>query len=211
MNRLAALISGLALLLGGCASQTELTSVALDREARGHYGRILVLSISGDQLVRKTVEDQIGATLARAGVTAVVAYPALPGELDSLGKQALRQQAEALVLAENAEAVLVASLIRDEVREEYVAPQINQVATPALHPGFGPYVGYHYDTVVTPGYFTSQREVFVQTSLFDVETGQAVWRAQSRTLNPVDLNDSVAEFSKVLVHRLQDDGMLPAH
>ncbi|MDX1457821.1 MAG: hypothetical protein R3276_09540 [Marinobacter sp.] len=197
------------LLLSGCAStQTELVSVSLDKDSPGQFSKVLVLAISGDQLVRQTVEQSLADRINGTGAETVIASQYITGDLESLGKEELRQQAQQVVLNTQADSVLVASLIRDEVREEYVAPQANQVAVPTVEPRFGPYVGYHYDTVVTPGYFTSHREVFVQTSLFDAQTGHVVWRAQSKTINPASLQQGVDDFSHIMTDRLWDDGML---
>jgi hypothetical protein len=62
--------------------------------------------------------------------------------------------------------------------------------------------------VILPGYFDKNREVFVQTSVFDASNGKAVWRAQSKTINPTDLTSSVSAFSNLLVNRLVKDGMI---
>ncbi|MDX1754553.1 MAG: hypothetical protein R3175_00670 [Marinobacter sp.] len=199
----------LALVFTGCAaSQTELLSVSLDKDSRGNFQKVLVLAISGDQLVRQTVERSLAEHISATGTATVIASQHIPGDLESLGKEELRLQAQQVMLNTRADSVLVASLIRDDVREEYVAPQTSQVAVPTLEPRFGPYVGYHYDTVVTPGYFTSHREVFVQTSLFDGNTGHVVWRAQSKTINPTSLRQGVEDFSSVMTDRLWNDGML---
>ncbi|MDC0662738.1 hypothetical protein [Marinobacter sp. SS21] len=199
----------LTLILSACASsQTELVSVSLDRDSQAHYRKVLVLVISGDQQVRRTVEQSLANRIGKTGTETVVASQYITGDLEVLGVEELRQQALQVVLKTRADSVLVASLLRDEVREEYVAPQASQVAIPTVEPRFGPYVGYHYDTVVTPGYFTSQREVFVQTSLFDVDTGHVVWRARSKTINPSSLQQGVDDFSNVMTNRLWNDGML---
>ncbi len=199
----------LTLLLSACASsQTELVSVSLDRDSPAHYRKVLILAISSDHQVRQTVERSLANRIGETGTDTVIASQYITGDLEALGLEELRQQALQVVLKTRADSVLVASLLRDEVREEYVAPQASQVAVPNVEPRFGPYVGYHFDTVVTPGYFTSQREVFVQTSLFYVDTGHVVWRAQSKTINPSSLQQGVDDFSDVMTNRLWNDGML---
>lgn len=197
----------IALLLTGCASQTELLSVSMDKENQNQFSKILVLSISGNDKVRKTLETKLADTITKNGVAAQPAFAQIPGDLTELSKAELLAKVEEVVKTTGADAVLVAMLLKNEVREQYIAPQVNQVAVPS-NMGFGPYVGYHYDTVLMPGYFSSQREVYVQTSLFDAASHDAVWRAQSKTINPSSLEKGVDDFSSVLVKRMKKDGML---
>ena len=50
----------------------------------------------------------------------------------------------------------------------------------------------------------------MQNTLFDASNEQQVWRAQSRTVDPVDIQHGVASLSRLVVERLLKDGMLEA-
>lgn len=195
--------------LAGCATpKTELTSVAMDKDSGGQFQKVLVLAITDDLLARKGVEQGLAEQISKTGTLAEPAITYIPGDLDTLDRETVRSQAEQAVTDSKADAVLTISLISDQTRDQYTPPQVNQIALPTVEPRFGPYVGYHYDTVVTPGYFTSQREVFIQSDLFDAQTTNVVWRAQSKTMNPTDLETGVEDFGGVMIDRLLNDGML---
>lgn len=209
MNFRTSFIAAAFLILGGCATTTtELVSVALDKQSAGHFNNIMIMAISDNQQVRTTVEQSLAGKISSTGTQATSASDYIPGNLTSLSKEDLRSKAEQAVQQNGADAVLVATLIDNSVREEYTPPQVNQVAIPVVEPRFGNYVGMQYDTVMMPGYFSSQQEVYVQTTLFDASTGQAVWKAQSKTINPLSLEKGVENFTNVMVPRLNSDGML---
>ena len=198
------------LLLAGCATNTELISVSMDKSSNGNFEKVFVIAVSDDDAVRKLVETSIAAEISKSGNDAIVSSKVMPGALASMKKEDLRAKAEAAVKDTNADSVFVAVLLKDEMREEYIPPHVQEMPIPTtpVYMGFGPYVGYQYDTVVTPGYFEKQRQVYVQGSMFDAKTGTPVWRAQSKTIDPTDLGTSVNEYSSVVVKRLQSDGML---
>lgn len=200
----------IATLLSGCATNTELLSVSRDKESNGAFSTVFVIAISDNEDVRSTVEQSLAARIANAGAKAVISTKVMPGQLASMSKDELRAKAEEAVKSSGADSALVAILLKDEVREDYLPPTMQQYPIPStpIYMGYGSYVGYNYDTVIVPGYFDKTREVFIQTSVFDASNGKAVWRAQSKTINPTDLTSSVSAFSNVLVTRLVEDGML---
>ncbi|MBQ0753755.1 MAG: hypothetical protein KBT87_05475 [Gammaproteobacteria bacterium] len=200
-----------ATLLSGCATtNTELLSVSRDKESSGAFSTVFVIAISDDEEVRRTVEQSLAARITNAGAMAVISTKVMPGQLASMSKGQLRAKAEDAVKRSGADSALVALVLKDDVRENYVLPTMQQHVIPStpLFMGYGAHVGYHYDTVILPGYFDKNREVFVQTSVFDASNGKAVWRAQSKTINPTDLTSSVSAFSNLLVNRLVKDGMI---
>lgn len=210
MYRLSIAITVLAsALISGCATNTELLSVSRDKESSGAFNTVFVMAISDDEEVRSTVEQSLAARIANAGAKAVISTNVMPGQLASLTKDELRAKAEEAVKNSGADSALVAILLKDEVREDYIPPTAHQVVpTTPIYMGYGPYIAYNYESVIVPGYFDKTREVYIQTSVFDASNGKAVWRAQSKTLNPTDLTSSVSAFSDVLVHRLLKDGMI---
>ncbi len=195
----------------GCAStHTELLSVSKDKDSAGNFNKVFVIAVSDNEALRSSVETIMADTLTSRGAEAVRSATLIPGAIGSMTKDELRSKAEAAVKQSGADSALVLLLLKDEVRETYVEPvaQPSPVPTAPVYMGFGPYLGYQYDTVMTPGYFEKHRQVFVQSSLYDAGDGSPVWRAQSKTVDPADLDSSVKEFSKLVASRLQQDGML---
>ncbi|SFM13161.1 hypothetical protein [Marinobacter zhejiangensis] len=209
MNIRMSLIAAAFMILAGCTTTTtDLLSVALDKQSPGQFEKIMVMAISDNEQVRTIVEQSLAGKIASTGTVALAASDYVPGHLASMDKETLHRHAEEAIRENGADAVLVTTLIDNSVRDQYTPPQVNQVAMPVVEPRFGNYVGMQYETVMMPGYFTSLQEVYIQTTLFDTATGHAVWKAQSKTINPVSLEDGVKNFSNVMVPRLESDGML---
>lgn len=200
--------------LAGCAtsSTSELVSVSRDPAmSDASYDHYYVLALASNSERRRAVEDALVSRLRDSGVTAEASYASLP-ELDLENEAALREAAEQAVRASGATGVLVGKLVSENRRTEYLAPQVEQTPVPAApyYMGFGNYVGYGYQTVITPGDVREIQEYFLQTSVYDVASAKPVWRAQSLTLNPNNLEQAVNDVADMLVRRLAGDGLLKA-
>ena len=196
-------------MLAAC-STTELLSVSKESDAAGHYQKVLVMAVSQNAQIRQIVEQSLADNLDELTVGNVVASLHMPGALDKNKPEEIRPIAEKAVKDAGADAVLVTVLLHEDVRQDYVPPRNDLVAVGNVpyFMGYGTYVGYHYETVYTPGYVTSRTDYYVQTMLFDANTGKAVWRAQSRTTDPSSLASGVSDFSDEIIGRLRQDGMI---
>ena len=130
--------------------------------------------------------------------------------LDLDNEAALREAATAAVKDSGADAVLVGKMVSEGKRTEYTPPRVEQTPVPAApyYMGFGSYVGYGYQTVIMPGEVRELREYFLQTSVYDVASEKPVWRAQSVTLNPDNLQQAVDDVADMIAQRLAQDGLL---
>jgi len=197
-------------MVAACAGvRTELLTVEADSSVRP-YANLLVLAVSDQGQVRQVVEQGLVDRLGTTGVKARAASLLMPGALDKKNPDKIRAEAEKVVAQTGVDAVLVTVLLHEDVRQEYVPPRNDVVAVGNVpyFMGYGAFVGYHYEAVHTPGYITEEKDYFVQTMLFDTNTGKSVWKAQSRTVDPGGLAAGVGSFSKAIADRLQKDGLL---
>ncbi|MBQ0752727.1 MAG: hypothetical protein KBT87_00445 [Gammaproteobacteria bacterium] len=197
-------------MMAGCASTTQLVSVEKSDDAKAPYKKVMVLAITDNGQIRQVIEQGLAAELESAGVRNVVASLSMPGGLDKDKPEAIRALAESAVKENGADAVLVVSLLSAEVREDYVPPQ-KEIAAMSVTPyymGYGAYIGYNYQTMYTPGYFVKEQAYYVQSNLFDVSTEKSVWKAQSETINPKDVQSGVLVFSQAIIGQLKADSMV---
>lgn len=200
----------LLLLMTACASNTQLLSVEKEEGTAAPYKKVLVLAVSENGQIRQVVEQGIADELSKAGIESLVASLKMPGGLDKENPDDIRAPAEKVVKESGVDSVLVAVLVQEEMRQEYEPPTREYVAVANVpyFMGYGAYVGYHYQTVYTPGYITEEQNYFVQSSLFDATNGKRVWSAQSKTMNPAGVQEGVEGFSALVVGRLLSDSML---
>lgn len=201
-------------LMAGCATTTtsELVSVSRDPDMAGKsYGKVFVMALAKIEERRRLVEDAVVARLQDKGVEAVASHT-LISTLDLGNEAALREAAVQAVKDSGADAALVGTILKEEVRTEHATPQVTQspVPTSPYFMGYGAYMGYGYQTIVTPGELVEVHEYFLQSTLYDAGNEKPVWRAQSKTLNPDNLAQAVSDVADMLADRLALDGVLSA-
>lgn len=205
------LVSLLALMTA-CATQStsQLTSVSRDPDMAGKsYSKVFVMALAKDESRRRLVEDAVVSELKEQGVEAMASWSYID-TLNLEDQDALRVAAEKAVKESGADAALVGKVVREDRRTEYGPPQVEQTPMPVspYFMGYGSYVGYGYQTIVSPGELREVNEYFLQTSLYDAASAKPVWRAQSITLNPENIEQAVADVADMLARRLMEDGVL---
>lgn len=65
-----------------------------------------------------------------------------------------------------------------------------------------------YEFVTSQGYYTDDVSVFLETKLYDVESEELAWSAQSETFDRKTAEDVMDSVIKALVIRLADSGFM---
>lgn len=173
------------------------------------FSSMFVASLSSNTTARATVENDIALTLEKQGITAYKSMDEFPPGVkkDSVTKEDIL----ASMRNRKADAILTVSLIRKETESRYV-PDAGVPYSPfQIYPYYSDFGGYytHWQPYVyTPGYYEQNKIYYIETNLYDSATEKLVWSAQSKTYNPTDLQNFSREFSKIIVAKLKEDGML---
>ena len=69
--------------------------------------------------------------------------------------------------------------------------------------GFGGYYGYAVSTVSTPGYYTTDKEYFIEAKLFDIKSDELLLSIQSTAKNPGDISKSSKEYTETLMEEIK--------
>jgi hypothetical protein len=102
------------------------------------------------------------------------------------------------------DAIITMALI-DQTSETRYVPG---TAYPMAGIGFRGYYGYYGGMAYSPGNYSEDKSYFIEIKLFDVESGDMVWSAQSQTTNPTKIESAVMEFTRIVVDRMVRDGVL---
>lgn len=108
------------------------------------------------------------------------------------------------VRGEGHDAILTIALIDEETDTRYV-PGSAAYAPVRSFRYYGSFWGYYtnlYPTVYDPGYYQEDRIYFVETNLYDVETEELIWSAQSETINPRTLENAAENLADVTVEEM---------
>ncbi len=201
--------SALALLLCSCASTSVKKTWKSPAYAGGPLTKVAVLTIDERGDVRRALENRLVAQMRKQGVSTVASYELLTLPEINQDKPAAAER----LRAAGAEAVLILKLkdLATSYRESQPAPQrYAEVIT-----GFEPGIWYDYYSVaymdMSPTYGNLKQKVYLETSLFDLQTAKCLWSGTTLTVVGETM-DRVAEADVLVakvIEAMRKDGMLP--
>lgn len=210
MKRLTIIL--IALYFAGCSSSTtQITGSWKNTDAQipAIMSTILVTALTGRTTARQAVENDIASALQKKGYKTVKSIDIMPPTFTS-GRTPDKEELLSKIGDSGADAILTVALIDEETETRYVPGSYNYAPLPRFG-YYGTFWGYYntwYPTLYDPGYYEEDKIYFIETNLYDAETEQLLWSAQSESYNPRSLPDFADEFSEVVVSQLEDDGIL---
>ena len=150
-----------------------------------------------DETSRRVIEDQLSK---RLGGSAVSSYTIVSTEMLKEGsEQALRQK----VTEGNFTHILLMRLADIEKETSYVPG-----TTTSFYGGYGRYYGYGAGMYSTPGYYTTDKNYFVETTVYTVNPDKLVWTGTTKTVNPSKLDKAVNDIADIVSEKMKKDGFL---
>lgn len=188
-----------ALFLAGCASGPEVKSVSKAPNVSDAPKNLLVLAISPKENSRSLMEAALVSRLRAAGYKAEAYGPA--PSLPWKDSDALREKVKERLQTQTADGVLTVSLVRKNRQVEHVP---NQVVFNPVVTNIGALASVTYmETMTIPDHYKESTEYILRTTLFDTDSGKAIWQMFSSTIDLTSLEQATAEFSRVTVRELQ--------
>ncbi|HEV8272973.1 MAG TPA: hypothetical protein VGQ04_16790 [Chitinophagaceae bacterium] len=158
----------------------------------GATNKTLVVAMVKDETSRRVIEDHL---TKRIGNGAVSSYTIMP----SGNEDALKQK----VTEGNFTHVLLMRLADIEKETSYVPG-----TTTGYYGGYGRYYGYGYGMYSTPGYYTTDKNYFVETTVYSVSPDKLLWTATTKTVNPGKIEKTVNEIADIVSEKMKKDGFL---
>ena len=197
-----------AISLSSCAN-TKFTKQWVSEEFDHQpYDDILVLVVADKMGNRQDAENYIVEKLGEAGIDAMPSFDILP-KTKTIDAESVDAAIDGLQL--DAVIVMFATGITEE---EYYVPARR----------FGVYAGYGYDHmhynsfysyyphafnyVYIPGYDNTHYVVTLETSLFDLNSGEMIWSGQSNTFAPESVDDVIHNITVLMIRELNKKGII---
>ncbi|MGP9834190.1 hypothetical protein [Marinobacter sp. NSM] len=204
MNSSKLVVSFLMFFLGfgafsGCSTSPEVKSITKVQGNVQSPEKVLVLAISPKELNRTAMETALVTRLNNSGFKAIEygSAPNLPWE----DPDALRETIKERLQAQTADGVLTVSLVRKNRQINYVP---NQVVFNPVTTNIGALASVTYmETMTIPKHYEESTEYILRTTLFDTESGEAIWQMFSSTIDPKSLKQATREFASLAVQELQ--------
>jgi hypothetical protein len=204
---LSLMLATLALCLSGCASSSIKQSwKSPDRQTPAR--KISVLAVDERAMVRVGLENRFVREMRRRNQDAVATR-------DLLGLQEIKDDKEAAAARlrdAGADTVLIVRLVDQATYNHQV------VTTPGLHtPSMAGYPGYSWFDCFSYAYAgapvvhsSTRRDIYLDSSLFDLTTGRRIWSALTLTSLKQDDDALVAadDLAERVVEALRKDGLI---
>jgi hypothetical protein len=189
----------LASLVIACGPSTEITKSWKDPGASVNLdsvNKILVIGLVKDETARRVVEDNLVTRLKGKGVPS---YSYLTGEMTSATNDALA----AKLKADGFDYVLIMRLADVEKETSYVPG-----TTSGYYGSYYGYYSYGMGAYSSPGYYTTDKNYFIETMVYSVPEDKLLWSSTTKTVNPSKLESSLNEIGSVISAKMRKEGFL---
>jgi outer membrane lipoprotein SlyB len=201
MNSRRAVVAVFAILLlvslAGCASTTLTGSWADPKYTSGEFKKIMVVGVAKREAVRNIFEDAFVTRLREHSSDGIQSRTL------GLGDGQIDKETLAAKLTElGCDGVLVTRFIDQKTEQTYYPP--SGYAVPSAY--YGGYYGYYsgaYAMAYSPGYTVESTTVSLETTLYDVRTGELVWTGLTDTIVSDDVTSQANELINILVREMQ--------
>ncbi len=199
------------LFLFSCSGSKQLSGVWINTEKmKGKsYRSIFLMAQTRDIQARQSVENALAAKAADKGYLAVKSIDVLTPSLSDTAlpsHTAIEQAAR----SSNCDAVFVVTLLNKEESVRYVPGAA--VYSPAPYYSWnGNFYGYYNHwtpTVSHPGYYTKEKNYFLQSNLYDLATGELMLSVQSEVFSPTSMDRFSRDYVNDLVGKMEKEGLL---
>lgn len=196
-------------LLVGCMG-TKFSATWKDPGYEGNaYKKLLVVAMSDNVSARGTVEDETTHFMQIKGVNAVSGSDILPADRTVIPKE--QDVLKKKLTEAGYDAVLTVGLI--DVKEETHYVQGTGYYNPMSYGYYGSFYGYNsymYGSVYQPGYYASSTVVYLETNLWDVNSGKLMWSGQSKSTDTGSIDKVANSYARAVVSELTGKGLLLA-
>lgn len=167
------------------------------------YHSIYIAALTQNMDAKTSLELALGDEVRKRHLRAVMSVDAM---LPHFTKENAPTKEEMLKVLKdkNCDAIFIVSLLDVKTESRYVPATTTSYAPyPAYghYGGWYGYYGYTYGQVYEPGYYTSEKKFYLESSLFDIDTETILWSGQSKATNPANVD----EFTKDYVKTVMDD------
>ena len=159
--------------------------------------KVLVIAMVKDETSRRVIEDHL---VKRVSGTGVASYTLVSTDmLKEASDEALKK-----ILTDGKFTHIILMRLADVEKETSYVPG----TTTSYYGGYGRYYGYGAGMYSTPGYYTTDKNYFVETTVYSINPDKLIWTGTTKTVNPSKLNKAVNDIADVVTEKMTKDGFL---
>ena len=198
----------LVFLFTACGPSSFLTSTWKAENVQPRkFHKIIVLGLvrDADRTMRERMEEHLVADLKDLGYDAICSCDEYnPKAFENMTEE----QAIAKLKGSGVDAVLSIVLL-DKIKERYYSPGKMYYSPYAIY--YDRFWGYSrtmYNRVYSSGYYEENTKYFWESNLYDLESNQLVYSAQSQTFDPVSSENLGHEYGKMIINDMVKKNIL---
>jgi len=173
------------------------------------YDNIMVTALVPTTSSRSAIERSMVANLREEGTDASQSIDVIPPRL--IEEEDKKREIQNTIIRDGFDGVLTITLIDEDTETRYVRGSGMYRPYPyyGFYGNFWGYYDYWYPRFYEPGYYVENKVYYMETNLYDAQTEDLVWSAQSETYDPIDLESFAEGFSEEIVEELDEQGLIP--
>jgi len=186
--------------LFACSPSTQITKSWVEPGASVSAApptKALVIAMVKDETSRRLIEDQL---VARLNATGVASYQLLTADML---KMANDEALNKMVVDGKFTHILLMRLAEVEKETSYVPG-----SSPVYYGSYGRYYGYGASAYSSPGYYQTDKNYFIESTVYSVEPNKLLWTGTTKTVNPSKLEKTVDAIADAVTVQMKKDGFL---
>ncbi len=199
----------LVLSLVACSPSMKVTSSWTNSDktitANKTYKTIFISVITSKLELRTKLENDLAVAAQAHGYIAIKSTDKFPPVSAATDVNKSKEETWEIIKKSGADAILTTSVV-DKTSETRYVPGSGGVYGGGMYGGYRGYYGGAWG-YGTPGYYTTDKTYFLESNLFDVATEATIWSCQSEAYNPTSIEKSSAQYTELLVQKMQTDGL----
>lgn len=197
------------IMLNSCFRTSTLITGSWEKpDLERKYDNLVVEAFTPQQELEEALELQMAGELNEKGIYAKInedTLPPAPVEND-------RDKDEIMdnIKENGADGILTIAII-DKAAESRYAPGPGPYAPYPRYPYYGSFWGYYdyWDPYFRrPGYYALEKVYYIETNIFDAESEELIWSAQSKTYEQTNLETFSEDYAKEVVGEMIEDGII---
>lgn len=194
----------LSALMVACSTQTKVVNRWMEESASGRdMGKTLVISITQDETVRRTLESAYVKALKEYGVEAVPSYTIFQSE-----KDVSKDSVKPVVKEQGFNSVLVTLFKGVDEQTIYHSPTYTYTPGPYYGHMWG-YYGHAHSAVMSPGYYATYKTVLLESNLYDAATEKLIWTVATETEEDRGRMEVINSKVQLVMKELSRTDLLP--
>lgn len=201
------------LFLVSCGSSTSISESWTNEEklTAKSYQSVFIVAITGNMAAKTLIEDELAFYAEKNGTRAIKSHELFPATFTK-GNTPSREAILEIIQNSGADAIFAVSLLDEQSETRYVPGNTNYAYgyNPLSYSYYGSFYGY-YNTMrpiaYDPGHYTTDKIYYLESNLYDAQSGELLWSAQSKTYNPSSLESFTQDYTEALIKRLEKDGL----